>query len=158
MSELIANLPQSYLPNQDDLDLQEVSYTMRKNQTPVVPSKDQQLILPHVDSMLSLESLTDRGVKLPAASKPRDMNVAVNSNSKQSSPLGTSQTRRQTIGRQSLQEVKLATMQMRRRVPQLYFSPSARDSTTNNLNSFNKVLKESLLLPQKHREVTTKRE
>ena len=59
--------------------------------------------------------------------------------------------------RRTLNDVKLADMHMKRRVPQLYLSDEGKIGNTN-MNEFNSQLKKSLLSPKKHRYVATKHE
>ena len=54
---------------------------------------------------------------------------------------------------------RLADLHIKRRVPQLYLSKCLRDgSQGKQLNEFNSVLKDSLLTPQRHRQVMTLKE
>ena len=57
-----------------------------------------------------------------------------------------------------MHNVKLVEMHMKRKVPQMYISTGSRDGKNQKLNDFNSVLKQTLLTPQRHRYVTTRRE
>lgn len=60
--------------------------------------------------------------------------------------------------KRTLQEVKLADMHMKRRVPQIYLSRDVKQGKVSNMNDFNSVLKKSLLSPQKQRYIATMQE
>lgn len=60
--------------------------------------------------------------------------------------------------KRTLQDIKLAEMHMKRRVPQLYLSKDNKEGKIVKMNDFNRILNKSLMSPTKGRYVKTRHE
>lgn len=58
----------------------------------------------------------------------------------------------------ALLKEEMASMHMKRHMPQIYMSKKVKEGKSGNMNDFNAMLKKSLLSPRKQRYVTTKHE